>query len=263
MNPNVSSSTLTYHKSILDGVEIKRCRQTYQSYKPHVHNELSIGYIEEGSTHVDFETESIPFRKGDGIVIPPLTSHCCSPTDIRQWQFVMLYIEPGYYESSVRFDHVMKLYGDSLRQVTDFIRLLETEEDKDILESRLIELLVELGEPLTGDTHPSDEGHQAERIMEIRNWLVNRYQENWTLETLEDTFGLSRFTIIRQFKRRYHTTPRAFQLQLKVAASKKLLAEGVEPFEIIEQVGFYDQAHFIREFKKMNGVTPKGYLQSL
>ncbi|WP_438445101.1 helix-turn-helix domain-containing protein [Gorillibacterium sp. sgz5001074] len=263
MKPNGSTSKLTYLKCIVDGVEIKRCRQTYQSYKPHVHNELSIGYIEEGSTHVEFGGDTLSFVKGDGIVIPPLTSHCCSPTDIRQWQFVMLYIEPRYYEGSVRFDQVMKLSGDSLRQVTAFVHLLETEEDKGTLESRLIELLVELGEPIAGETHPGEEDHQAERVMEIRNWLVDRYQENWTLETLENTFGLSRFAIIRQFKRRFHTTPRAFQLQVKVAASKKLLAEGVEPFEIMERVGFYDQAHFIREFKKMSGVTPKGYLQSL
>ena len=39
-----------FSKSLIEGVEIKLCKNPPSLYKFHVHNELSLGYIVEGST---------------------------------------------------------------------------------------------------------------------------------------------------------------------------------------------------------------------
>ena len=75
--------------------------------------------------------------------------------------------------------------------------------------------------------------------------------------------GLNKYTIIRNFKKLYLTTPAAYHLQYRVAEAKRLLSKGADVLDICEELRFYDQAHMIREFKKMYGITPGTYIEQL
>lgn len=252
---------LQFDKSIIEGVEIKRCRKTPHSYKMHLHNELSLGYIEEGTTCVTLGNKEFNFKAGDGMIIPPLMSHMCCPDDINNWQTVIIYIDLKYYEKAVKFDKAITIEGDNLERLKRFIDMIDTETDKSYLENRLVEILLDFGEPCdVNDSEIVDINSLPSRVLDF---LVSNYKDDIQLNMLEKRFGINRFTIIRNFKRAFNTTPRAYQLQLKVAEAKNLLAKGVDVFDICQIVGFYDQAHFIREFKKMHGITPLAYKQEL
>ncbi|MDF2533464.1 MAG: DNA-binding protein AraC-type, partial [Clostridia bacterium] len=45
MNSIEKDGHMEFSRSIIEGVEIKRCRNNLHAYKSHVHNELSLGYI--------------------------------------------------------------------------------------------------------------------------------------------------------------------------------------------------------------------------
>ncbi len=81
---------IKFEKSSIKGVEIKRCSYSKQAYKEHVHEELSIGYIEKGSTIVGFKGTDYKFSENEGIIIPPYVSHICRPHNIDHWQFIMI-----------------------------------------------------------------------------------------------------------------------------------------------------------------------------
>ena len=66
---------MEFSRGIIEGVEIKQCRNNPHAYKPHVHNELSLGYIVEGSTDLTMNDRTIHFGSGDGVIIPPLMTH--------------------------------------------------------------------------------------------------------------------------------------------------------------------------------------------
>jgi AraC-like DNA-binding protein len=55
----------------------------------------------------------------------------------------------------------------------------------------------------------------------------------------------------------------AYQLQLKMAEAKKLLMQQVSILDVCYELGFYDQAHFTREFYKMNGLSPSIYQENI
>lgn len=215
----------------MEGIEIKQCIRKEQSYKKHVHKELSIGLIEMGATVVEFGNESYRFEKNDLIIIPPLLSHRCSPDDINQWQFIMVYIDPKYYECKMEFTKVTKIQGEAVSGFLDFI------------------------------TSMSDgmNSMRMEELLDIKEYIDYHYKEELSLYDLEKMFGINKFTLIRKFKTFFNTTPSAYKLQLKVAEAKKYLDKGVDVFEICEEMGFFDQSHFIREFKKMNGISPMEY----
>ncbi len=249
---------MEFSRSIMKGVEIKLCKNDLHAYKQHVHNELSLGYIAEGSTDFTLNGRAIHYGPGDGIIIPPLMTHRCAPNDINHWAYVMLYVDPGYYRDAVRFHQAKRLTGDQAQRLISFIEQLLTETAPDTLENILIELLLEFAEQDAAETESA-----GDIIKGVHDYILNHAKEDITLDQLEQISGLNKFSVIRTFKKLYLTTPAAYHLQYRVAQAKGLLSKGADVLDICAELRFYDQAHFIREFKKMYGVTPGAYVEQV
>ena len=253
---------MEFGRSIIEGVEIKQCRNNPHAYKPHVHNELSLGYIVEGSTDLTLNDRTIRYESGDGVIIPPLMTHRCAPNDINRWEYVMLFVDPGYFSDVVSFHQAKKLTGNQARKLMGFIEQLLTEKIPDTLENVLIELLLEFGETRARIAETTAV-NISDAVQTIHDYILNHVNDDITLDKLQQISGLNKFSIIRNFKKRYLTTPAAYHLQYRVAEAKRLLSKGADVFDICEELRFYDQAHFIREFKKMYGITPGIYVEQL
>jgi len=251
---------MEFSRSIIKGVEIKRCTNNPHSYKSHVHNELSLGYIVEGSTDLTLNGRTIHYVSGDGVIIPPLMTHRCAPNEINHWAYVMLFVDPGYYSDIVSFNQAKKLTGNQVRKLIGFIEQLLIEKLPDTLENILIELLLEFGETDISEIVATD---TSDAVKTIHDYILDHVNDVITLDKLQQISGLNKFTMIRNFKKLYITTPAAYHLQYRVAEAKRLLSKGAGVFDICEELRFYDQAHFIREFKKMYGITPGTYIEQL
>lgn len=251
---------LEFSRSIIKGIEIKRCRNTPHAHKPHIHNEFSLGYIVEGSTDLSLNGNTIHYGSGDGVIIPPLMTHRCAPKDINHWAYIMLYVDPSYYSDILCFSQAKKLIGNQAQKLIGFIERLLLEKFPDTLENILIELLLEFGDKDISERTSTD---TSNIIKKIHDYILSHVNDVITLDKLEEISGLNKFSIIRNFKKLYTTTPAAYHLQYKVAEAKRLLNEGVDVFDICGELRFYDQAHFIREFKKMYGITPVTYKEQL
>lgn len=254
--PMISKKGVHFTSVVSDMVELKKCSKSYQSYKNHMHQELSIGIIREGSTTVKFPDETIEFVKGDGVIIPPKLSHMCSPEDVEQWRFDMLYINPIFYARELVFNRAKRLTDVSL--IEEFLAIQVDKVSQGYIEESLIALLEKLSE---------DDGlkkrYENGLVEKIKSYIDEHWLDRITLEELENQFNLSKFIIIRSFGKAYNTTPMAYQLQLKMAEAKKMLIQYESTLDVCYELGFYDQAHFAREFKKMNGLSPSAYQDSI
>jgi len=251
---------MEFSRSIISGVEIKRCRNIPHAYKSHVHNELSLGYIVEGSTDLSLNDNTIFYESGDGVIIPPLMTHRCVPKEINHWAYVMLFVDPSYYSDLVSFSQAKKLTGNQAQKLIGFIEQLLIETIPDTLENILIELLLEFGDKDISEITTTD---TSDIVKTIHDYILNHVNDVITLDKLQQISGLNKFSIIRNFKKLYITTPASYHLQYRVAEAKGLLSKGVDVFDICEELRFYDQAHLIREFRKMYGITPATYTQQL
>ena len=71
--------------------------------------------------------------------------------------------------------------------------------------------------------------------------------------------GLSRFHLIRSFKQTCGLSPHAYQLDERIKQAKNLLKSGYSILDTSHLLGFADQSHLQRNFKKRLAVTPKQY----
>lgn len=87
--------------------------------------------------------------------------------------------------------------------------------------------------------------------------------EDLSIEQIAAESYLSAFHFARLFKNTLGLTAHQYVLQNRLERAKRLLktVRGVNLTEIGLSVGFFDQAHFTKTFKKFVGETPKNFLR--
>lgn len=82
---------------------------------------------------------------------------------------------------------------------------------------------------------------------------------NLTLEQLATAGGVSRFRLVRLFRAAFGLPPHAYQVAQRVVAARRRLEAGRKPVEVAHDVGFCDQSHLNRQFRRATGMTPSQY----
>jgi AraC-like DNA-binding protein len=83
-----------------------------------------------------------------------------------------------------------------------------------------------------------------------------------SLESAAAALGRSVPHVIRSFTREFGLSPHAYVTGRRIDMARSLLLQGAAPAEVAAMVGFYDQAHFTRNFKKHTSATPASYARS-
>jgi AraC-like DNA-binding protein len=89
--------------------------------------------------------------------------------------------------------------------------------------------------------------------------LVVRYAERVTVNDLAAASACTTFQLIRAFRRELGITPHALLLRVRILRGTALLMQGEGIADIATRVGFVDQTHFTRHFKRVHGSTPARY----
>jgi len=71
--------------------------------------------------------------------------------------------------------------------------------------------------------------------------------------------GMSKCHLVHLFHREMGLPPHAYQIQLRVARARVLIAAGVPLAEVATMTGFADQSHLTRLFKRVVGMPPGQY----
>ncbi|GAA3987375.1 AraC family transcriptional regulator [Allokutzneria multivorans] len=94
-----------------------------------------------------------------------------------------------------------------------------------------------------------------------RHVLLDRMSAPPSLDELAAEVGLGRFTLLRGFRERFGLPPHAYLNQERVRRTRALLDSGTRPADAATEVGFVDQAHLSRHFRRILGVAPGAYLR--
>jgi AraC-like DNA-binding protein len=98
-----------------------------------------------------------------------------------------------------------------------------------------------------------------QRLNRTRDFLRDRFEENVNLEDLAVIAALSPFHLLRSFTKRFGLPPHAYQIHVRIKRACRLLRAGLPCVEVASSVGFADQSHFARHFKRIMGIAPSMY----
>ena len=101
-----------------------------------------------------------------------------------------------------------------------------------------------------------------EYLSEIHDMFEHHYNENYTLDDLEETYSVSKYRICREFSRYYNESPIQFLNRTRIENAKTLLLTTQSSVhEVGNMVGIPNTNHFINLFKRETGATPLAFKQ--
>jgi AraC-like DNA-binding protein len=256
------------YRSAFPGIEAYSL-SSGQVFPRHSHAEFGIGVLLSGAQRSWSCVGQVEAVAGDVIMVNPGEVHDGMPLGetARSWR--MLYIEPAVFRSAV---------AEECGTVPELVRPAVRDEDLAVSIGALFALLTDAG----GDGLARDEAlvralvsaasrHAARPIgrlgptapvRRVIDRLNDERDGNVSLAALAGLAGISRFQLLRSFVRQTGLTPHAYSRQRRLGLAKPLL-RGKTPLAMIAQdLGFADQSHFTRAFKRQFGVTPGQYREA-
>lgn len=258
----------------VDGVQggpldLLSARFDSRHYAPHVHDEYAIGVTVRGTETMRYRGERVYSGAGSVVVVEPGETHTGGPAGPQGYEYLCLY--PGvdllgsvderepHFRDAIIDDRPL---GDALRLAHNVLR-----EGADPLEgeSRLLMVLGALvrrhGGPRPDVPH---HGTHARWIAEAASArLADQLTDPPTLTELAADLDMSRYQLLRAFREAIGMPPYAWLAQHRVARARALLDAGHRPAEAATLVGFADQAHLTRWFRRVLGITPGAYRTSV
>ena len=101
-------------------------------------------------------------------------------------------------------------------------------------------------------------GLSRKQLQLVVDFINDRLAYDVTLRELASLVGVSQAHFVRQFKRSTGLPPHQYLVHLRVERAKELLLTSqLTIAEVAYAVGFYDQSHLNRHFKRILNVLPK------
>ena len=173
------------------------------------------------------------------------------------------------FDHRLILDRGLKINGIAQQQLTDSIHQLWTLDGPDRL-FQLFKLLQGIHnlKPyhfLTQGTTLQLSPSQGERLDVIYRFTIDHYQRSITLEEVAQQVFLSVTSFCRYFKKSTRKTYFEFLSEVRVGQACRLLQKEKEQpiYSIAYEVGFNNIANFNRQFKRIMGLTPTAYRESL
>ncbi|SEC90594.1 transcriptional regulator, AraC family [Streptomyces sp. 2231.1] len=239
-------------------------------YAPHAHEEYTVGVCVGGSEVIDYRGGHIRTGPGTIVVLDPGEMHTGGPGNSTDgYAYRALYAEPSLLADGTLCG--LPYFREPLLddpELAAALRLAHTElsacPDPLEAESRLPWLLTALARRHSTARPVSDLIPGASTIaLTVRDRLADELTAPPTLASLATDLGLSRYQLLRAFRTTMGIPPYAWLAQHRVTRARALLAAGLRPAEVASLVGFADQAHLTRWFRRVLGVTPAAYRNSV
>jgi AraC-like DNA-binding protein len=254
-------------------LELRTASDSRDCYQTHTHDEYSFGAIDAGQAIYSHGEQSTALKPGMAVMMEPGLAHACNPDAQQPWSYRMLFVDAHWvHHSFLPFEAAqqtprLKLAHHSTNEATVYRALTRiadalTSGTADVLEVDELLLGFIAQHALLPRAVASEPDADAQALHAVRTLICAQVERNLSLEHLTQASGWSAYQLIRKFKQAFGQTPHAFQIDQRLNRAKMLLKQGAGLSDVAHQLGFADQAHFQRHFKKRHATTPKNYLGS-
>jgi len=99
-------------------------------------------------------------------------------------------------------------------------------------------------------------GGQLDTVIGARNYIDNNYDRDLNLDLLALTRFVSKYHLLRLFKKYYGQTPKQYLTDKRIEKSKEYLKKGMNITRTCFAIGFESPCSFSTLFKSRTGLTP-------
>ena len=252
--------------NVLDGVTLNSSALPSGYSAGHAHAAYQIGMLEGGRGHAFYRgahqtlaDELIVFDSGE--------SHGGRMVGDAGWlrrtfldvePFALQRISSAVADKPVEASHFPKLSVPDLSQTfADLFAAIRGGVSELEVQERTVDALSLLLERHADTSlRPLSVGQEPGAVREARAYLEANLAENISLETLGEVTGMNWDYLRKAFRRHVGVPPHRYQVLLRLERAKYLISRGAPIAQAAVAVGFADQAHLTRAFRRYLEMTP-------
>lgn len=256
------------------GIEGVRAHFSGHAYDLHDHDDMLIGYTEQGVQRFHCHRSVHTSVPGRAILIEPHALHDGHAPEAGGFTYAMLYLPQTWVERAARrldiaglsgveaaFGHTLVDDANLVATIRAAFLALHDNEGRLARDQSLDRMIAYLGAQL----RPASASHDAAalavapEIARVRDYLHAQIDTDVGLDELAAVAGVDRFRLTRRFARAFGMSPHAYLVRLRLRVARQLLAAGRTPAQVAAETGFADQSHLGRWFRRAYRMTPAAY----
>lgn len=245
----------------------------------HVHRDVEVVIVLEGSLHITTSTEEFDMKAGDIAYFGPNHPHACQTTAIEGSRLLVIQFDPSFCVSY--YPRMRNLFFDT----SDLSSVLSEETLSDLRSvclrigihyfeqtpgfefqcmgdvNRIMEQMVG-GVPyqLIAEEAYLSVANYEKRMERIITYVQDNYAKKITLQELADREGLSTSYVSHLFKDHLHKSFQSFLNELRLERAIFLLKNtNMKVIEICIESGFSDSKYLSQAFINLFGMTPREF----
>jgi AraC-like DNA-binding protein len=254
------------------GIEVIRAHFEGHAYDPHWHDSYLIGFTEQGVQQFHCRRALFSSVPGQTFFLEPGDIHDGHAPTPGGFTYSTLYLEPAWLERALPalFEQAPAdcLPGVPRTQpddpglqpcIANALQALNDNEPRMVRDAALDTLLERISRSLHWRQRLPGNPQIPRVALRARDYLHAHFHENIGLDELARVCGVDRFRLSRAFKAAFGIAPHGYLIQLRLVRARRLLALGTAPADVASDLGFADQSHLGRWFRRANGLTPGAY----
>ncbi|MDU8359475.1 AraC family transcriptional regulator [Pseudomonas syringae group sp. J309-1] len=239
-------------------------------YAKHSHEVFSIGAITAGQSTYLHEKSRQHVGAGTVVLMNPGDVHACNPIADQHWSYLMLYVDTQWLtglqhelglDGNHDFQPIAQTHSTSpglFRGLNNLYAML-IDDQAEVLHKQCTAIAFFSQMQQTLGSLSIRPELATQRVERAAQYINDNFKQPITLEDMCNAASLSGSYLIRAFEQRYHMTPHAYLINRRIQHARTQLKNGSLIADVAHELGFADQAHFQRAFKKHLAATPGQY----
>ena len=230
----------------------------------HIHDDLCFGIIASGRRRMTVGDETCDLSAGDIFIVNPGRPHLCAAADPEPHSYSVIVIDAGLLsqiDSGIAFRNFITGEAELADRMTGLVALLLSDEILIAKESALYSFIDMLIRNFVFGRRAEETVGVSGAAVRVREYIDAHFAEPLSLEELSSVAGLSPFHLNRLFCAEVGMAPHAYQMHRRIERSKRMLREHHPIADTALEMGFADQSHFSKFFRRIVGTTPANFMK--
>jgi AraC-like DNA-binding protein len=235
------------------------------AYPMHTHDAWTVLVVDEGTVRYDLERHEHATERSRVTLLPPYVAHDGRSVTASGFRKRVFYLEPDRIDVTLLGQAVDRPEGvdPALRAAVDGLhRALAHPGEELEAEVRLALVTERLRRHLARREPAPTPRREPALASRLRELLDAHLVDGITLESAAATLGAAPSHLVRAFAQETGIPPHRYLTGRRVDLARRRLLGGERPADVAVAVGFYDQAHLTRHFRRVLGVTPGAFAGS-
>jgi len=244
-----------------DGIERLQARFRGQAFSRHRHDTYAIGITLAGVQRFHYRGEARHCLPGQCHILHPDEMHDGAAGTLEGFAYRILYIDPCLIQTALG-GRPLPFVSNPVVDLTDWQSdALATawEMEAPIDDIGRIEIVAAVADILLAISSRAATPLpklELPGLLHARSLIAARPAKRHPIHELERAADLDRWSLARQFRAAFGTSPSRFRTMRQLDQVRRLVKSGSRLADAALAAGFADQSHMSRQFKRAYGLTP-------